>query len=218
MLEQSKKLFRGWNDNNIRYFHWKSNEHLQEGLDGKTDVDVYVFPSDKERGEAVLADSGYIKFTPQQGSRYPDVDEWIGFDYDTGSLVHIHLHYAMVTGKRHVKEHILPWYELGLATRVKDEATDVFIACPDLELIILYTRMALKTPFGNKVEIKNDYAVEIEYLKRRTEPGRIREFCRSLYPVHGEELLAIINKENPSGEEVERLKTFVEGELEPYVR
>ena len=52
MLEVCKHLFNQWNDQGIRYCHWKSNEHLMEGLDGETDLDIYVYPTDKEKAEA----------------------------------------------------------------------------------------------------------------------------------------------------------------------
>ena len=54
MLEACKLLFNLWNDQGIRYCHWKSNEHLLEGLNGETDLDVYVCPQDKELAETLL--------------------------------------------------------------------------------------------------------------------------------------------------------------------
>ena len=51
MLTISKDLFTAWNDANLFYCHWKSNEHLLPGLDGTTDLDVLLSRDDKEKGE-----------------------------------------------------------------------------------------------------------------------------------------------------------------------
>ena len=60
MLAISKKLFDSWNDN-VLYCHWKSNEHLEDGLDGKTDLDVLVSAEDKEKGRDILNNLSFIR-------------------------------------------------------------------------------------------------------------------------------------------------------------
>lgn len=41
-LDICTELFDEFHEQEIRYCHWKSNEHLQEGLVGETDLDVIV--------------------------------------------------------------------------------------------------------------------------------------------------------------------------------
>ena len=108
MLEICKKLFLEWN-NSVNYCHWKSNEHLGAGLDGLTDLDILMESNNREKGVQILRDLNFIQCNSQYGSRYPYVEDWIGFDMETGSLVHIHLHFMMVTGHRGLKEYNLPW-------------------------------------------------------------------------------------------------------------
>ena len=40
VLEAAALLFASLNEEKVRYCHWKSNEHLLEGLAGQTDLDV----------------------------------------------------------------------------------------------------------------------------------------------------------------------------------
>lgn len=56
MLEVCKQLFYQWNESDVRYCHWKSNEHLMEGLDGKTDLDVRRADRYMEKGGIPLYD------------------------------------------------------------------------------------------------------------------------------------------------------------------
>ncbi|GMA44423.1 hypothetical protein GCM10025853_18800 [Tetragenococcus halophilus subsp. halophilus DSM 20339] len=48
MLAILKDLFNELNAQNIRYIHWKSNEHLQAAINGDTDLDIMVHVEDKK--------------------------------------------------------------------------------------------------------------------------------------------------------------------------
>ena len=147
MLEISQKLFSSWNDSQLCYCHWKSNEHLFLGLEGKTDLDVLLSPDDKKEGERILGELDFLQCKSQYGSRYPGVDDWIGFDKETGRFIHVHLHYHLITGHKSMKEYSLPWTDVALQTRLQNEKYRVYTMEPNLEIITLYTRIGLKADF-----------------------------------------------------------------------
>ena len=201
-LLKAKSLFEGWNNLNVVYCHWKSNEHLIEGLRGDTDLDILVDPDQKEIAEDSLLSCGYRKYHPQYGSRYPGVDEWIGFDYDSGRLIHVHQHYRIVTGHKGMKEYDLPWANLALRTRILDEATGVYIMAPSLELMTLYTRIGLKASIrrvrqakSNFFRLGEDDKAEISYLKARIDRSELENIVHQVYGDNAEALLEIIDSE-----------------------
>src|SRR5688500_6712020 len=55
----------------IRYCHWKSNEHLAAGLAGLTDLDLLVDVGDAERLRAVLRGRGSRELTPPPIKDFP---------------------------------------------------------------------------------------------------------------------------------------------------
>ena len=174
MLDICNQLFSTWNNQSIQYCHWKSNEHLMEGLDGKTDLDVLLLKNHKEQGCALLKELGFLHFFSQFASRYPNVEDWLGFDAETGKLVHLHLHFAMVTGHTGIKEYELPWTNEALLSRIQDKETGVYIINPNLELITLYTRLVLKAkPEWIKAARAGNYSMdkhfhtEITFIKER---------------------------------------------------
>ena len=59
MLEIVVKLFEKWNAN-VCYCHWKSNEHLVEGLNGITDLDLLVSIDDKSKAESILKEDNFV--------------------------------------------------------------------------------------------------------------------------------------------------------------
>ncbi len=199
LLNLSKELFERWNAEQVQYCHWKSNEHLIDGLNGDTDLDILVDLHDKINAENTLLLCKYKKFFPQYGSKYQDVDEWIGFDSLSGRLIHVHLHYRMITGHKGLKEYELPWAELALNTRVLDPQTSVYIMKPDLELITLYTRIGLKASIRQvhqakkgTFELAQDIKKEIEYLKKRIDWKSVESHLKSIYGKSAEQFYQII--------------------------
>ena len=194
MLEICKQLFDNWN-NSVTYCHWKGNEprHLEKGLNGESDMDVLLSNEDKEKGRETLHSLRFIQCKSQFGSRYPNVEDWIGFDQETGKLVHLHLHFEMVTGHDGLKEFNLPWRQEALESRVLDKRTGIYVMNPNLELVTLYARICLKSKIKqvikaiiNKYDLrtgfKKDPTEEIKYLKKHVNWKEIDRIIYNYYP------------------------------------
>ena len=216
MLEVCKQLFCQWDDQAIKYCHWKSNEHLMEGLDGETDLDVFVAPSEKEKAETILRECRYIECLTQKGHRYPNVCEWIGFDTATGRLVHVHLHYQIITGTRYCKEYIFPVEDLIIESRVLDKETNVYITNPNLEIIILYCRIALKAKKKHSIHVGKGDRREIAYLKERVQKDVVHNLCVQLIGKNGDDFYSLIMEEKLSCEEWFKVYQIAGGWLKSY--
>lgn len=216
MLNICKELFDDWNSEKVRYCHWKSNEHLMKGLDGDTDLDVFVMPEDMPLTEELLERHQYIKFVPQKSARYPLVDEWIGFDYDTGKLVHIHLHYQIITGTKFNKEYVFPLNDQMISDRVIDDNTQVYVASPDLEIIILYSRIALKAKDKKNIKVNRDDQKEIDYLKAQTDKERLQKNCQIFFGNNAQSFYNCILSEKLSAQEWYSLFLMAKKWLAPY--
>lgn len=216
MLKISKDLFDRWNNNSVVYCHWKSNEHLAEGLEGETDLDVLLSPKDKELGCSILRDLRFVKFHSQFGSRYPNVEDWIGFDYGTGRLVHLHLHFALMTGHKGVKEYELPWIGEALSTRTQDQDTGVFIMNPTLELVSLYTRLILKAnrnvvrvARAGRYRMGSHFQKEIAFVRQRADENMLGEISRRYFGKDWSEFLHIVKQPELSAALYVRLNRIV---------
>lgn len=188
MLKKANELFCSFRNCDIVYCHWKSNEHLAAGLDGETDLDVLMAPKDKKKATAQLWVCGYEKVRPQFGARYPEVEDWVSMDEETGKLLHVHLHYRMITGHKGMKEYGLPWAELALNTRVLDEARNIFITEPNLEIILLLARIGLKMKLAsymrcklNRYVISEDDQREIRYLQKRIDANQVKNIAMDYF-------------------------------------
>ena len=216
MLEVCEHLFNQWNGHNVRYCHWKSNEHLIEGLVGETDLDVFVNPQDKAVAESLLIQWGYIMCRTQKGHCYPNVYEWIGFDSPTGKLVHVHLHYQIITGTKYCKEYVFPIDDLIISTHIQDSNTGVFVTDPNLEIIVLFSRIALKATKKHCIRPDKNSVREIDYLKALIDRDCVLSFCRLLIPNNGEEFFQHILNEKLDTAGWYRIYQIAEKWLKPY--
>lgn len=149
MLEICKILSDKLNEEGVRYCHWKSNTHLSESLEGKTDLDVLVDPAEEETVRKLLSELHFKLLQTAPRSNYPSIEDFVGYDAETGEIVHLHLHYRLVLGRPNLKEFRLPWEERLLENRRKDEDTGFYIIHPRHELLLLLVRYSLKLRWRN---------------------------------------------------------------------
>src|SRR5690606_6799393 len=140
-LSYIERLFMDIDAAQLRYCHWKSNEHLHDGLGGKTDLDVLTDWHDAVEFRRILSERGWIQARPR--TSIGGVEDWIGCDETDGRLYHIHLHTIIPLGSGKAKIYTLPLENWVLESRVRSGR--VWIAAPQSELFLLILRLALKT-------------------------------------------------------------------------
>ena len=144
MLESIKKVIKSLEERCVTYCHWKSNEHLAEALDGDTDLDVLFDPVQRVLVEMILDECGLKRFRSTPLMQYNAIEDFIGFDKETAKIWHLHTHYRMTLGERHLKGYtVTPWGKLILDNRRKDEL-GIYCSAEEDELIMLLVRMAMK--------------------------------------------------------------------------
>ena len=181
MLKSIEKVIKTLEERDITYCHWKSNEHLAEALNGDTDLDVLFDPTQRVQLEMVLDACGMKRFRSTPLMQYIAIEDFIGFDKETAKIWHLHTHYRMTLGEKHLKGYTVnPWDKLILDNRRKDEQGIYCSACED-ELILLLVRMAMKLrlrDYGRSIG-KDDmieYAWLVEHAKLPEVEERAKQF------------------------------------------
>jgi hypothetical protein len=141
-LRVCERFFEQLNQENLRYCHWKSNEHLAEALAGETDLDLLFASDERPRLARVLDTLDFKQLCSPAEKRYPEMEDYLGFDEESGALVHLHVHYALILGQKHVKNHHLP-IESAL---LDDFRTLGFVRVPsaEMEMLLLVIRANMK--------------------------------------------------------------------------
>jgi thymidylate kinase len=208
----------------IRFAHWKSNGRLLKSLAGGTDLDLLVYPQDRAAFDAVLRQLSYKKLRSQPWSTYPLVEDWIGLDDETGSLLHIHTHYALVTGIRHVKHLYLPWVEEFFQQLQTDAQTGWPVPKPELEALMLLIRIWAKTPplarLNSRPHLPGYLQDELVGLLQQTQADHLRDMGHKLHlQVPGDigQRVRKIVAGNDASETI-RLAQFLYAQVKPYYR
>jgi hypothetical protein len=173
----------------LAYCHWKSNEHLGAAVDGLTDLDILVDRQRVSDLQRILAESGFKRFAAVPLRAYPAIEDYLGCDHDTGQLVHLHLHYQLTLGQRHLKGYRLPWESRVLATRRLDAKYGVYVTDPGIELVLLLVRTALKQRvrdrlrhrlMGKRPRKTPDFDREFAWLRKQVDETTVLETGHSL--------------------------------------
>lgn len=157
MLDICSKHFEYLNKQKIRYCHWKSNEHLDAAVNGKTDLDILIHTDDKKAFEASLKQFNYKEILSPPSKQFPGLADYLGFDEQTGKFTHLHVHYRLIMGQKYIKNHWLPLEELFFSNLILKDG--IYIPRPEIELILLVIRAHVKTDMISLVKhaIKNTY-------------------------------------------------------------
>jgi len=135
-------LFGDLNRQDIRYCHWKSNIHIDDGLNGTSDLDILIDSRDHQRFVDVLNAHRCKPMMPGCGGGFPGLSDYLGYDAETGAFLHLHVHTKTITGRSGIKEYHLPVENLCLEDPCMLHG--VKVPRPEVELVIHILRMAAK--------------------------------------------------------------------------
>lgn len=186
MLELCRQLFERFAASGIRYCHWKSCAHIAAGLDGDTDLDVLVDRGQHRMINEILFSCGFQRFETREYLKYVSIEDFIGIDKQSNKLVHIHLHYELRLGKRHIKEYHLPFEKLALDHSIVDTSTGIYVIDPCLEIVLLLLRYVIKGGHGRLFGVQDsvlskEYLDEFSWLCERISLDRVSWFAGQLF-------------------------------------
>jgi thymidylate kinase len=118
---------------------WKGNWKKRRWMAGEGDIDLLVERSTEPQFTAVLEELGFLRCTPPWEARVAGLESCFGLDRATGRLIHVHVHYQLLTGGF--------WstmYRLPFERPLLESAThrNVFrTPAPEFELLVFAIRM-----------------------------------------------------------------------------
>ena len=182
-----EQLFDAIHEEGIVYCHWKSNEHLDASMQGDTDLDVLFNIQQKAKLERILERLDFKKFESIKEKTYKDIVDYIGFDKNSGKVVHLHTHYRLTLGEAYLKGYQLDIESVILATRCYDERFEIYCIDPHYEQVLLFIREALKIRRRDRVKnlfgrarVNANALRESQWLESRTSYGGLYAAIRKI--------------------------------------
>lgn len=75
--------------------------------------------------------------------QYNSIEDYIGLDYKTGKIWHLHLHYRLSLGEKHLKGYTFPW-DKDILERKELYDNKIYCSNPSDEFLLLLIRISLK--------------------------------------------------------------------------
>lgn len=224
------ELFHRLNEENLRYCHWKSTPGLPRAMAGRTDLDILVDRDDVQLFRLILGDLDFKPVLSHRRWRFPNLEDYLGFDRCSGCLVHLHVHYRLVLGEQYVKNYCLP---LERAFLSRNQTRDgIKVPIPELELIVLALRALLKyrdrdlvrdaLSLGRSGGLRPSIMRELQSLLAQTDIDHIHQVLRDevgfLSPDLIQGFLTTVQNGPRSARALYRLRSQVRRELAPFQR
>lgn len=204
-LEQALHLFRAFDAAGVRYCHYKSNQHLLPALAGDTDLDILLDAGHAREAQVVLGASGYKRFDAKMAASYPAVEDYLGFDEDTGQLIHIHLYHRLLVGQPHLKGFQLQYQGGILDGRVRDGASGVYTSHPTQEMQLLLLRLTLKARWRDKLRevlgrpfLRGGALREYRWLQERIDAEELKRITTEQLGPRAGEMIEGLAQEPPT--------------------
>jgi thymidylate kinase len=215
-LEQSLHLLREFDKAGVRYCHYKSNQHLLPALAGLTDLDILLDPRHAREAQVALGAAGYKRFDAKLAASYPAVEDYLGFDDESGRLIHIHLYHRLLVGQPHLKGYQLQYQDGILDGRVRDDATGVYTSDPDQEMQLLLLRFALKARWRDRLKeglgrpfFRGGSLDEYRWLQARIDSNVLRRITSEQLGPRAGEMIEALAQEPPSIRELRAFKACI---------
>ncbi len=172
----------------VAYCHWKSNATLELSLLGRKDFDLLINRRDASRFVGILLRLGFKRAETPQEDRLPGIQDYYGYDTESGLLVHVHAHYQLIVGDDMAKNYRLPVEAAFLAS--VSEAFGVKVPAPEFEYAVLTLRMVLKHCAWDSILSLNGRMpraarAELEYLESRINLAKMSEIIEQELPYVG---------------------------------
>jgi thymidylate kinase len=207
----------------VRYCHWKSNEHAVAAIRAETDLDLLFDENQEELVTEILQSLGFRFLKAVEFASYPGIVDFVALDCSVMRMVHVHAHFRLQLGEKFVKSYRLPWERTVLETRIRHESCEMYSAKPELEMLLLLVRGALKLRWRSRLAAlvrkrrpSADFVREFEWLRQRIDLEQLRTIASTLLGASSAEAIVESVKKGPKFEELLRLRTDLVARVKQY--
>ena len=168
----------------VRYCHFKRNAFLDRSRAGEKDLDLLIARRDEDRFSAIMHRLGF-KLARRLGGGLPGIQDYYGYDFETGRVVHVHAHYQLVVGDDLTMSYRIPLEDAFLEAAREDG--EILVPPPELELILLVIRLTLRhltwdAVVTRRARVPASSRAELAFLQERIEEDQVERLLEQWLP------------------------------------
>ena len=145
MSKRLKDLLEIFDEESVRYVHWKSNLNIDKALTYDDDFDILVSQEDKGKVLKILSEFSFFRGLSKKDKWQNEIFHYYGIDLIKLKIIHFHLHFLLEIGHDYDKRSNLHVVENYLDNRQKYRYT--YLPEFEKEYILLVIRIFLKNDF-----------------------------------------------------------------------
>ena len=206
---------------NINYCHWKSNEHFKDALLGIDDLDILIDRNQYGDVIKILSDLNFKHFYVPQARTYTGIEDYLGFDEETGKIIHLHLHSRLVVGEKHLKGFLLPIEKYILKNKYYNQEYNAYHSSLFDEMLLLILRCSMKVrkrDIIKKSVIDKKTYKEFKWLKSKNIDFQQQIEKNELLNEKAKKQIIRIFNEEPSFNSLNRLKHILYHDYSCYTQ
>ncbi|MCO8287175.1 hypothetical protein WMB10_04640 [Tetragenococcus halophilus] len=218
MLVSIKKMLDELEKNNIQYCHWKSNEHIRPALNGDTDLDILFLPEQRVLTDRILSECGLKRFRATPLMQYNAIEDYIGFDEKTAKIWHLHTHYRMTLGEKHLKGYTITTWGPKIIKNKIWNPEGIYTSSFEDEYIMFMVRNSLKLRWRDfNRSLGKDDVKELLWLKEKINNDKLMtRLDQFLSDVAKKEILKLTTLELSNKKQLIPLKNILRKELNVF--
>jgi thymidylate kinase len=143
MLKLVESLVQNLNENEVSYCHWKSNRNLDRALAGVEDLDLLIARGAGDKTQEILGKLGFRLAEQPLREKSCSIFHYYGHDESSGIIVHLHIHFRLITGGAIVKNFRFPIEDRILAST--ETQGNVRVSSKPVELLLLVVRKSIES-------------------------------------------------------------------------
>jgi thymidylate kinase len=169
----------------ILYCHWKSNNAIARSASGENDLDLLVDRSAVGCFSEIMYRLRFkeVRLHPEQEIK--GIQDYYGYDDESGLLVHVHAHYQLTLGHDMTKNYHLPLEKPYLESATQDILFK--LPSPEFEFIVFVIRMIIKhctwdVIIARQGSLSSGERQEFDYLSARVDEQIIEQILETHLP------------------------------------
>lgn len=170
------KLLNEFDTVGIDYVSWKNNHELHKAIAGKSDLDIVVSTSSKERLIQIANQNEWLELI-NPVAKYGSIMHFFKVNTD-GTFAHIHVYFGIVTGESWLKEFDLPLFDVLMSHKEREKNSNIWVLSRRAQGYIFAIRHLLKTGSitSRILYKKNIDAYKNEWLKCQVRENDLHNF------------------------------------------
>lgn len=215
-------LVADFHQQNVSYCYWKSTRRIHAALSGTSDLDLLVARGDQHRAAQIALSRGFKFFAPVAHRTDPSVSDFLGYDEESGCIVHLHLHFRVIIGRSLLKEYRLPWEPTLLKHAIFHQDAPIKVLDPACEALLIFVRACLELQRSDPVVLRHwallrkRFALDLGYIAAQADAALLRARAGEMFSREVAMLVTDAILGRPGFRAAEALRSRLRKELRPY--